>query len=113
MIDQSAFNPRLRVFRKLDVDKLTQDFLDKVEVEEGRADYVDADRPRDLPYTEEIIERTIGAALVDAEGNILAEFRGAEAVAKAEKARSSARVTFSVDVDDEDADDEDGEVDPE
>ena len=108
MINSIALAPKLRVFLELNYENLTSDFLSKVEVEEGRADYVDADRPRDLPYTEEIAENIIGAAVVDEEGNIVAQFKGATAFAKALRARSSAKVTFDVttDVDSDDGEDE-------
>lgn len=95
--------PRLRVFRKLDVDALSEDFVEKILKDEGSVEYVDHDRARDLPFTEEIMATTIGAALVDSEGNILAEYPGSDAWKKAEKARSTARITFDIDLDEDDA----------
>jgi hypothetical protein len=107
LINSIALAPKLRVFLELDYSNLTPDFLAKVEVEEGRADYVDADRPRDLPYTEEILENVAGAVVVDEDGNIVAQFKGKTAFAKALRARSNARVTFDVKTDVEsDEDDE-------
>jgi len=97
--------PQLRIFRKLDVDGLSEEFIEKVGAEEGDFEYVDVDRARDGVYTDEIMEYTIGAALVDSEGSILHEWDGADAVARAERAKGSARVTIDMDVDvDEDAD---------
>lgn len=92
--------PNIRVFRRLDTSLLSTEFVEKVSVEEDDIEYVDANRARDAWQTEEIMEATLGAALVDAEGNVLAEFEGPDAYLKAEKAKASARVTFSMEIED-------------
>lgn len=94
-----SYAPALRIFRKLDTESLTQDFIDKVLPEEGSIEYVDSERARDYPYTEEIMETTVGVALVNEDGEILAEWEGKDAFAKANAARKTAKITFSVDVD--------------
>lgn len=98
MIEQSVFQPKLRVFRQLNVSKLSKEFVAKLQIEEGGVEWVDANRARDLGWTEEVMSATIGAAIVDAEGNFLAKFTGKNATSKAEAARANARLTFSVDV---------------
>lgn len=103
MAEGTAPAPRLRVFRELDVSKLTKEFKEAIAAHEG-ADilpYVDANRPRDIGLTEEIMEHTIGAILVNPEGETLARFEGRDGWLKAEKARASARVTFNLDFDEE------------
>src|SRR3990167_7199685 len=89
---------RLRVFAKLDYSKLTDDFIQKLEHEEGRADYVDMEIARDFPWTEEIQANRIGAALVDEEGAILAESPGRDGFLAALKAREGAKITFGIDL---------------
>lgn len=98
-IAESLYKPQLRIFYKLDERKLSPEFIDKVGREEGRTDYVDAEKARDLPWTEEIFDSRIGTALVDEDGDILAEFTGVTALARAEKARASVKVSFDVDID--------------
>lgn len=109
-MELTAQTPSLRVFRALDADRLSDEFKEKFLAEEGAYDYVDGDKARDHAWTEEIMETTIGAVLVDAEGNVLHEFEGPTALRKAEAARSSARITFSIGFDEDvmaDADDMD------
>lgn len=96
--------PKLRIFRRLDVDRLSPEFIEKIGQDEGSVEYVDHDRPRDLGFTEEILEATVGAALVDSEGQILAEYNGPDAWRKVEKAKAGARITFDIDLDDDDPD---------
>lgn len=67
-------------------------------MDEGNPEYVDGDRARDLEWTDEIVAHTIGAALVDDEGEIVTEFDGEDAVERAERARASARIVFNVDL---------------
>lgn len=98
MIEQSVFQPKLRVFRQLDVGRLSKEFVSRLQIEEGSVEWVDANRARNLEWTEEVMSATIGAAIVDAEGNFLAKFTGKNATSKAETARANARLTFSVDV---------------
>jgi hypothetical protein len=93
--------PNLRVFRQLDVDKLSDEFKEKIGLGEGNYEYVDIDRARDFPYTEEIMQTTIGAVLADAEGNILATFAGPQAWVRADRARQGARITFDINLEDE------------
>jgi len=95
--------PDLRTFRRLDADKLDPNVREKLEIEEGRADYVDGGLPRSFEITEEIMEFTTGAAVVSEEGEILAEFEGADAASRAERAMSTARVTYQMDFETEDA----------
>lgn len=94
MIDQSIFTPQLRVFRQLDQSKLTDEFKVTIGEAEGSTEWVDANRARDLGWTEEIMAATIGAALVDANGQFVKKFDGPDGFRVAEKARSSARVVF-------------------
>lgn len=98
-MEVTAQTPSLRVFRKLDLDRVSAEFIEKMEKEEGSAEYVDGDLARDYDWTVEIIAATIGAALVDAEGQVLHEFDGTDAVKHAEAARSSAKITFAIDFD--------------
>lgn len=98
-----SLSDQLRVFRKLDVEALSEDFVEKIGIEEGNYEYVDADRARDFEWTEEIMATTIGAAVVDADGEIIAEFSGPDAVNKALGVRASAKMTFSLDLGDEEA----------
>jgi len=105
MIDQSAFAPQLRVFRKLNVRKLSDAFKETIGASEGQYEYVDAGRARDQAWTEEIMEHTIGAAIVDARGEFVKEFPGADGFLAAERSRASARVVFDYELP-EAADDE-------
>lgn len=108
MIDQSVFLPQLRVFRKLDQRKLSDEFIETIGKAEGTTEWVDANRARDLGWTEEIMEATIGAALVDAQGQFVKTFDGPDGFILAEKAKASARVVFDYEVaSDDDADDDD------
>lgn len=91
--------PRLRIFRELDVNSLSEEFIDAITKAEGTLPYVDADRPRDYPLTEEILENTVAAILVDPDGQVLGKFDGPEGWLAAEKAKSTARVTFDISVD--------------
>lgn len=94
-----AAQPKLRVFRELDEERLTEAFVDANQrFEGGTLPYVDVDRPRDVELTEEIMETTIAAVLVDTEGNIVARFEGEDAWQQAERARATARITFSLDI---------------
>lgn len=96
------FTPKMRVYRKLDTQKLSPEFIEHLSLhEDGTVEYVDADRARDQVWTEEIMEFTVGAALVDEEGNIVKTFDGPNGFVAAEKARSSVRVIFDYEVDDE------------
>lgn len=95
-----SLSDQLRVFRKLDVEALSEDFVEKIGIEEGNYEYVDADRARDYEWTDEIMATTIGAAVVDADGEIIAEFSGPDAVSKAMDVRASAKMTFSLDLGD-------------
>lgn len=90
--------PRLRVFRLLDQSSLSKDFIETVGPAEGTLPYVDHDLSRDLPWTQEIQATTIGAALVDEHGDIVAEFDGPDGWRLAEQAKDSARITFSLEV---------------
>lgn len=97
-----AGQPRLRIFRVLDEKRLSEAFVDANQrFEGGTLPYVDADRPRDVELTEEIMEATIGAVLVNTQGEVVAEFDGNDAVSKAERAKSSAKITFSLDLPEE------------
>lgn len=109
MIDQSVFAPQLRVFRQLDVDKLSPEFKATVGEAEGSFEWVDAGRARDEIWTDEIMQSTIASALVDANGQILRTFPGPDGFKAAEKARASARMVFDVDLPDE-ADSDDSSV---
>lgn len=104
-----ALGPQLRVFRRLDVERLSPEFIEKIGEKEGTVEYVDADRARDWEWTDEIMQTTVGAALVDAEGNILAEFDGPDGWRKAERARATAKVTFELDFDVDEGEAEDTE----
>lgn len=97
-IDQSVFAPQLRVFRQLDVKKLSPDFIETVGAAEGSVEWVDAARARDQIWTEEIMDATIGAAIVDARGEFVKTFPGKDGFLAAEKSRSSARVVFDYDL---------------
>lgn len=93
-LTQSIFTPQLRVFRRLDVGKLSPDFIETIGAAEGNYELVDVDRARDQMWTEEIMKTTIGAALVNADGDILKEFPGKDGFLAAERAKSSARVVI-------------------
>lgn len=94
--------PNLRIFFKLNQDLLSEDFIEKIGREEGGTEYVDAEIARDFGWTEEIMKARVGVALVDEDGDTIAEFKGGTALARAEKARSSAKVTFDIDVEEAD-----------
>jgi hypothetical protein len=94
-----VFKPDLRVFLRLDVDRLSNEFIEVIGDKEGNFEYVDADLGRDYEYTEEIMQTTIGAAIVDDQGNILREYEGDGAVDKARRAVSGAKVTLGLDID--------------
>lgn len=110
MIDQSVFKPKLRIFRQLDKSGLSEDFIATVGEAEGSIEYVDADRARDFGWTEEIMANTIAAVLVDDKGSIVARFDGPDGFKAAEKARTSARVVFDIDIPDADAETDDSDV---
>jgi hypothetical protein len=107
VINQSVFLPQLRVFRRLDQRLLSPEAVEYFDQEEGSSQFVDSDRARNFEWTQEVMSATDGAALVDGDGNILYEFSGDDAVAKAEKARSSARMTFDLGIDNADEADDD------
>lgn len=94
----SSLNPELRIFAKLDVDKLSKEFIEVVGKAEGTVEAVDWDRPRDLPWTEEVMGAVESFLVVNDEGEILVEVDTFE---KADRVRKTAKVTFQVEVDEE------------
>ena len=92
----TSFQPNLRIFAKLDVDRLSDEFKETVGKAEGTFEAVDWDRARDLPWTEEVMGCVVGYLIVDEEGNVVTQ---ADTLAQAEKVRASARFTFDVEVD--------------
>lgn len=103
MIQQPTIN--LRVARVVkDLDPGTQA---EIEANEGEELYfralseegvylVDNDAPRDGPYTEELMSKTLGFAIVDPMGRVHKKFRSLEA---AEAAKNNAKINFDVTVD--------------
>lgn len=94
----STINPTLRIFAKLDTDKLSREFIETIGSAEGSYEAVDWDLARDLPWTEEVMSSVESFLVVDDEGNVLTEV---DTFAKADSVRRSARVTFQVEVDEE------------
>ncbi len=86
--------------------------LDAIEPYEGDEpyfpDYVDANFPRDFDVTDSIVSAADGYALADESGEIIARFEGEKngksAYQRAQEAAAGARVTFAVDVSDDEAD---------
>lgn len=103
-LTQDVFKPNLRVFRRLDVDRLSPEFIDYIGETEGSYEYVDANIGRDYGFTEEIMNTTVGAAIVDEQGNVIREYDGLDAWRLAEKAVAGARVTLGIEVDEPEAD---------
>lgn len=95
--------PALRVFRHVDADNLHPNVRDAIERREGRADYVDTDLARDWEETEEIIDNTIGAALVDSDGTVVFEREGKDAFKVISRAAAGAKVSVEIDLGIEDA----------
>lgn len=89
MIDLSQ---TLRVFRHLDTEAMSDEFKVTIGEREGGFEYVDAEVARDWEWTDEIMQITIGAALVDVEGNIVAEFDGPDGWKQAIEARAGAKM---------------------
>lgn len=56
---------------------------------------VDNDIPRDGPFTEELMEKTLGFAIVDSMGRVHKKFKDLQ---MAERARGGATINFGVDV---------------
>jgi hypothetical protein len=54
--------------------------------------FVDGDRPRSSAYSDDIVRATVGWAVADAQGNVLAEF---PTVKEAEAARKNAKQSVS------------------
>lgn len=101
---------RLKLYRQLDTTQISPALSEHLEKFEDAAEWVDGDRARDLPLTQEILEITKGYALTDQDGNVVARYKKFEA---AEAARASAKISIAVDVDvddDEDAGDEDDDA---
>ena len=101
----------LRICRA--VKNLTPDTMDEVYKQEGEEPYfmaadeadvylVDNDVPRDIAYTEELMEQTLGFAIVDNRGRVHKKFKD---LGKAEQARSTATINFDVSVEVEGDDD--------
>lgn len=90
--------PSLRIMRELDQSKLSPEAIDHFNRNEDGPEYVDHDRARSAEYTEEVMAATKSALLLDDAGRVVAKFPGASGWMKAEKARSSARVTFDVEI---------------
>lgn len=97
-ISQPFMQPALRVFVQLDVDQLSEDFIETVGQAEGNYEWVDMGRARDFELTEEIMRTRVSAALVDAQGQVVQEFPGVDGWKAAERARSSARIVFDYDI---------------
>lgn len=94
----STINPTLRIFAKLDASKLSDAFKEVIGDAEGSYEAVDWDLARDLPWTEEIMEAYTTFLVVDEAGEVLVEV---DSLPKAERVRSSAKVTFNLEVDEE------------
>lgn len=93
----------LTIYRKLNPKITTDAFKAFITNDEaGNPDFVDGERVRDYVWTDEIVEATVGFAVVGQNGDILAEFPSLEA---AEKAKASAKVVFDVKIDDDEDDD--------
>lgn len=94
----STLRPDLRIFAKLDTGKLTKEFKEVIAKAEGTFEAVDLDRPRDLPWTQEIMASIDSYLVVDEDGEVLVEVDTFE---KADRVRRSAKVTFAVELEDE------------
>lgn len=81
------------------VDTLTQGAFEYLYENEGDKGYfpkyVDNDRPRDDAITQELMEKTIGFAVADVNGQIYKKFSN---VVDAETARANAKPSFSYDL---------------
>ena len=92
----------LTIYRQLDPKQTTPAFKAFiVNFEAGNPDFVDAERVRDYIWTDEIVAATTGYALVDQQGQKLADFK---TLLEAETAKASARIVFDVRLADADAD---------
>jgi hypothetical protein len=92
------------MYRRLDPKKLTSEGLDYFIGKEGLTTsyLVEADRARDQEWTEEVMAATCGYVLTETDsGEVVAEF---DTLAEAMSAKSRARITFSLELDDEDVD---------
>lgn len=89
----------LDLYRILDPKLLSQEAVEYFEKYEGSSEYVEADRARDVEWTEEVIAATAEYAIIGPDGDVLAKF---PTLADAEKARANAKITFSIDLEDED-----------
>lgn len=92
-----ASAPMLTIYRVLDGGKLSPEFIAHVQKDEKAADptFVENDRPRDYLWSDEIVAATRSFALVDQNGNRVAEF---PTLTEVEAARASATITFGVTV---------------
>lgn len=95
------------------VETLTQGAFEYLYVDEGDKPYfprfVDNDRPRDDAITQELMDKTIGFAVADTNGNVYKKFKTVE---EAETARARAVPSFNIEIDvegGEDVDDEETE----
>ena len=89
--------PALTIYRVLERSLLSPEFIEHVKTAEHAADptFVENDRPRDYLWSDEIVAATKAFALVDQNGNRVAEF---PTLVEAEAAAASATVTFGVQV---------------
>ncbi len=102
---------QLQVFRKVeDLEPTTVLLLTQKNLpEKGKlfpGGFVANDYPRDWAVADELMSKTIGYAVADEDGQVLAEY---SSLTRAELARDTAKVSFSVDVTDLPSDGEDGE----
>ncbi len=101
-------NDDLMILRR--VDGLSPATLVELAKDEGQEsyfpDFVDNDRPRDGTFTADIVEHTKGFAVANRDGEVLKKFK---ALDEAENARANAKVTFEVQVDGLDEDEDNGE----
>lgn len=93
------------LYRRLDPKKLSAEAIDYLIRFEGLTTsyLVEGDRARDQEWTEEVMKSTVGYVLTETEsGEPVAEFKTLE---EAVKAKSRARITFSLELDEEEDED--------
>jgi hypothetical protein len=93
LVRQGYLGPRppsgIRIMRRLDVSKLSEEAIAYLTVYEGGPELVD-DLPRDYIWSDEIIAATEEFVLVSPDGEILD--KAFETIAEAEKARDGAKL---------------------
>ena len=86
----------LRIMRRLDRSKLSNEAIAYFEKFEQGADYVDSNQARDYVWSDEIIASTIDFCIASNDGEILAD--GFGSIAEADAARAGAKLTFKLEL---------------